>query len=254
MNSIIPSPQLDAHPHDLEYWRNPKGVAIPRDELSFLYIPDDAEHMMIAWLAQQVFEFQHAHRHDSRQITKMVMITMGALLPGVLLHDYVTYGGPDEIPHVEFGTFGVRFYHGPGQPLAQPQIIQPLSIDVRGHVVGIVEDLADLGRTARYVQSVLCSPEFGARETVLIAPYRKSSTAQFDMEVITFGIVPADTWIITPRERVETMMKRVPFWAARGATKEECREYLARIGYAEHLLGDYWFEAAWQRRHTAASS
>lgn len=230
----------------LDYWRNPQGVEVSHDSLRFLYIPDYAEHMMISWLAKQVFEYQHTHVHDGKQITKMVMITMGALLPGVLLHDYITYATHETLPPVEFGTFGVRFYHGPGQPLAQPEIIQPLSIDVRGQIVGIVEDLADLGRTAKYVQSVLLSEKYGARETLLIAPYRKSATANFNMETITFGVVPSDTWIITPRERVETMIKRVPYWAEQGATKEGCYANLEKIGYPPYLLED-WFEVAWVR-------
>lgn len=230
----------------LEFWQNAEGVTVARDDLSFLYIPDYAQHMMISWLAQKVFEYQHAHIDDGRQITKMVMITMGALLPGVLLHDYVTYATPDALAQVEFGTFGVRFYHGPGQPLAQPEIIQPLSIDVRDQVVGIVEDLADLGRTAKYVQSMLLSEQHGARETLLIAPFRKSATANFNMETITFGVVPSHTWIITPRERVETMIKRVPYWVQQGASKDECLENLVRIGYPPYLLQD-WFEIAWNR-------
>ena len=230
----------------LDFWRSPQGVEVPHDNLRFLYIPDYAEHMMVSSLAQQVFAYQHAHAHDGRQITKMVMITMGALLPGVLLHDYVTYATHEALPSVEFGTFGVRFYYGPGQPLAQPEIIQPLSIDVRGQVVGIVEDLADLGRTAKYVQSVLLSEQYGARETLLIAPFRKSATSNFNMETITFGVVPQDTWIITPRERVETMMKRVPYWAEQGATKEECHANLVNIGYPSYLLDD-WFAVAWDR-------
>jgi hypoxanthine phosphoribosyltransferase len=232
----------------LNYWRNPEGVAIQGDPLRFLYIPDEAEHMMVSWLAQEMFAYQRAHRHDGRQITKAVMITMGALLPGVLLHDAVTWGSFPDLPEVEFGTFGVKFYHGPGQPLAQPRIIQPLSIDVRDHVVAIVEDLADLGRTAQYVQDVLCSEQYGARETVLIAPYKKSKTTVFSMDVIAFGIVPADTWIITPRERIETMIKRVPYWVQQGLSQEACVQNLREIGYPEYLI-EYWFPVAWAGRN-----
>jgi hypoxanthine phosphoribosyltransferase len=248
MPIVKPLLSLNEDYKPLEYWQNPEGVHVAYDDLNFLYIPDYAEHMMISWLAQKVFEYQHAHLHDGRQITKMVMITMGALLPGVLLHDYVTYATPDALAQVEFGTFGVRFYHGPGQPLAQPEIIQPLSINVRGQVVGIVEDLADLGRTAKYVQSVLLETH-GAKETLLIAPYRKSATANFNMETITFGVVPSHTWIITPRERVETMIKRVPYWAEQGASKDDCRQNLVQIGYPPYLL-DGWFEIAWNRNGT----
>lgn len=243
---------LHVDPEDLrslDAWKNPQGVPVKADELRFLYVTDWAEHMMVTWLAKEVFAFQRAHANRGRQITKMVMITMGALLPGVLLHDAITNGSDADMPEIEFGTFGVKFYAGPGQPLPEPYIVQPLSIGVRDQVVGIVEDLADLGRTVHYVQSVLCSPEFGARETVLIAPYRKSSTAHFDMDVIAFGWVPSDTWIITPRERVETMMKRVPYWANKGLTADECIANLRAIGYPSYLI-DAWFDAAWERAET----
>lgn len=230
----------------LDYWQNPVGVEIKSDPLKFLYITDDAEHMMVSWLAQRVFDYQHATAGTERQFTKMVMITMGALLPGVLLQDYITHCATPDMPHVEFGTFGVKCYVGPGQPLERPEIVQPLSIDVRGHTVGMVEDLIDLGGTARFVRNTLCSPEYGARDVVIIAPYRKSAAATEDMEVITFGLIPKDTWVITPRERVETMVKRVPFWVKHGASKADCITNLRRIGYAQYLIDD-WFEAAWER-------
>jgi len=67
------------------------------------------------------------------------------------------------------------------------------------------------------------------------------------MEAITYSRVPADTWIITPRERVETMMKRVPYWAQQGASRAECLENLAHIGYSQYLV-DEWFDVAWARR------
>ncbi|MBE0690329.1 MAG: hypothetical protein IH587_09440 [Anaerolineae bacterium] len=228
----------------IDFWRNPVGVEIPGDPLRFLYVTDEAEHRMISWLAKRVFKYQQDHVGTSRQITRMVMITMGALLPGVLLQDYLAYCAPEGLPQIEFGTFGVKCYVGPGQPLAKPIIVQPLSIDVRGHTIGLVEDLIDLGNTARFVREVLTSPEYGAREIVIIAPYRKSAAQIDPMETITFGRVPKDTWIITPRERIETMVKRVPFWAEQGVSRENCIARLRMIGYPDYLIDD-WFEAAW---------
>jgi hypoxanthine-guanine phosphoribosyltransferase len=235
---------LDAQ--TLNFWQSPTGVDIPNDPLKFLYVTDEAEHQMVSWLAKRVFEYQHINRGTPRQITKMVMITMGALLPGVLLQDYITHCATPDMPQVEFGTFGVKCYYGPGQPLEHPQVVQPLSIDVHGHTVGVIEDLIDLGGTARFVRQILMSPQYGAREVVIIAPYRKSAAQMDNVEAITFGLVPKDTWIITPRERVETMVKRVPFWAQHGATRAQCIDNLCRIGYAEYLIED-WFEAAWTR-------
>jgi hypoxanthine-guanine phosphoribosyltransferase len=230
---------------DLEYWKNPQGVEIRKDRLKFLYIPDYAEHMMMSAVAKQVFDYQRQHAGTERQITKMVMIAMGALLPGVLLHDYITHGATQDMPPVEFGTFGVKYYHGPGQPLEKPEIVQRLSIDVHGETVAIVEDLADLGGTARFVRHLLVT-EYGARDAILIAPYIKTSAILEDIEVLWFGKVPADTWIITPRERVETMMKRVPYWRKQGASRDECIANLFTIGYPHYMIDD-WFDVAWAR-------
>ncbi|MCA9905627.1 MAG: hypothetical protein KC547_17350, partial [Anaerolineae bacterium] len=179
----------------IDFWRNPVGVEISGDPLRFLYVTDEAEHRMVSWLAKRVFEYQRHHAGTTRQITRMVMITMGALLPGVLLQDYLAYCAPQDLPQIEFGTFGVKCYLGPGQPLPEPLIVQPLSIDVRGQTIGLVEDLIDLGHTARFVREILTSPAYGAREIVIIAPYRKSAAQIDPMETITFGQVPKDTWI-----------------------------------------------------------
>jgi hypoxanthine phosphoribosyltransferase len=227
------------------HWRSPQGVAVPGDPLRFAYVTDEAEHRAVSWLAKRIFEYQRAHLHDGQYLTKMIMITMGALLPGVLLQDYLGYSGDPDLPKLEFGTFGVRFYEGPGQPLDTPQIVQPLSINVAGHNVGIIEDLIDLGGTARFVRSTLTSPTYGARSTVVIASYRKSHPTPEDGHEIIYGMVPQDTWIITPRERIETMVKRVPYWAAQGLSKDQCLASLRAIGYPDYLL-DEWFEIAWQ--------
>ena len=222
---------------DIEFWRQPEGVAIPFDTLRFLYVPDQVESMMVADLARQVYEYQVEHIESGLQITKAVMITMGALLPGVLLYDHLAYHPDKRLPSVEFGTLGVRYYAGPGQPLEKPIVIQDVTIDVRNQIVGVVEDLVDLGGTARFVSEYLS--QHGARDTVLIAPYLKSRNLIEDMHVIYFGVVPEDTWIITPRERVETLIKRVSFWRGQGASLHDCRANLIAIGYPEYLIELY---------------
>ena len=225
------------HEIDINFWRQPEGVEIPFDDLKFLYIPDQVEAMMIADLARQVYEYQVQHIDSRQQINKAVMITMGALLPGVLLHDHLAYQPDRRLPSVEFGTLGVKYYAGPGQPLEKPIVVQDVTIDVRDQVVGVVEDLVDLGGTAKFVSEYLF--QHGARATVLIAPYLKSRNLMDEMHVIYFGFVPKDTWIITPRERVETLIKRVPYWCQRGAGIADCHANLSAIGYPEYLIDLY---------------
>jgi hypoxanthine phosphoribosyltransferase len=222
---------------DVDYWRHPQGVAVAQDRLKFLFVPDAVESMIVADIARNVYNYQVRHQGTGRQITKAVMITMGGLLPGVLLHDHLAWNPDKRIPTVEFGTLGVQCYAGPGQPLANPRIIQALTLDVQGEVVAVIEDLVDLGGTARFVSQHLLSK--GARGAVLIAPYLKNTALMSEMEVISFGIVPPDTWIITPRERVETLIKRVPYWRERGASLRDCDANLTAIGYPRYLIEQY---------------
>lgn len=226
------------HKIDIDFWREPEGVGVEFDSLRFLYVPDHVSTFIMAQMARLVYRYQIDNISTKDQITSAVMITMGALLPGVMLHDHLAWTLNKNIPVINFGTLGVKYYAGPGQPLDKPRIIQPLSIDVAGQVVGVVEDLVDLGGTAQFVEKYL-TEEAGARKVVLIAPYLKSTKVVSEMEVLWFGKVPKDTWIITPREKVETLIKRVPYWRDHGATIKQCEENLMAIGYPRYLVDVY---------------
>lgn len=220
------------------FWTNPEGVAVEYDTLRFLYIPDHIETFIMTQLARKVYRYQIDNISTGMQITDAVMITMGALLPGVLLHDHLAWTLNKNIPPVNFGTLGIKYYKGPGEPMDEPIINHPLSIDVTDRVTGVVEDLVDLGGTARFVHQYL-TEEKGAKHIVLIAPYLKSRAVMDDMPVIHYGYVPADTWIITPREKVETLVKRVPFWRDQGANISVCEANLQAIGYPSYLIDIY---------------
>jgi hypoxanthine phosphoribosyltransferase len=230
---------------DIEFWTNPTSVTIEFDTLKFLYIPDHVMTFIASQLARAVYRYQIDNIATRRQITHAVMITMGGMLPGVLLHDHLAWTLNKNIPPIAFGTMGVKYYAGPGQPLDEPQIPHPLSIDVDDKIVGVIEDLVDLGGTARFVANYL-REERGAKEVILIAPYLKSVIPREHMEVISFGNVPKDTWIIMPREKVETLVKRVPYWRDHGASLKDCEENLLRIGYPRYLI-DIYLRATYER-------
>jgi len=239
--------QIKCHDYDVDstFWEKPYGVDVEHDPLKFLFVPDHVSAYIAARVAHKVYRYQIDNIRTKQQITQAVMITMGGLLPGVLLHDHLAWTLNKNIPPIEFGTLGVNYYAGPGQPLDQPRIMHPLSIDVNDRVVGVVEDLVDLGGTARFVAQYLVD-EYKARKIVLIAPYLKTTNIEDEMEVISYGFVPKDTWIITPRERVETLIKRVPFWRDNGATLEDCEANLRKIGYPDYLL-DTYLRATYER-------
>jgi hypoxanthine phosphoribosyltransferase len=223
---------------DAGFWKEPQGVAVEYDDLRFLYVPDHVATFIVAQMARKVYRYQVDNISTREQITHAVMITMGALLPGVMLHDHLAWTLNKNIPPIDFGTLGVKFYAGPAQPLDEPRIIRPLSIDVDDKVVGVIEDLVDLGGTAQFVARYL-TEEKAAKKIVLIAPYLKSTGVMDTMEVLFYGHVPKDTWIITPREKVETLIKRVPHWRDNGATINVCEENLRKIGYPAYLIEVY---------------
>ena len=112
---------------DVEFWKNPMGVEVEFDTLKFLYVPDHIMTFIASQLARAVYRYQIDNIATKQQITRAVMITMGGMLPGVLLHDHLAWTLNKNIPVIEFGTMGVKYYAGPGEPLDKPRILHELT-------------------------------------------------------------------------------------------------------------------------------
>ncbi len=223
---------------DIDFWKAPQGVAVPDDELTFLLVPDAVEAMAVFELAQQVHSYQQAQAAGGSPITRALMATMGGMLPGVLLYDHLVKGSPAGTPLIQFGTIGVSLYKGPNERYDSPQVQQELSIPVHGEVVLVIDDLGDRGGTLQFLTRYLADK--GAQSVLTLALYMKPMATSICPADFFFGTVAQDTWIITPRECVETMVKRVPVWQARGANRSECRRRLVDIiGYPAPLV-DYY--------------
>jgi hypoxanthine phosphoribosyltransferase len=230
---------------DLEFWRNPVGVVVPDDELSFLLVPDAVEAAACMDLARQVHAWQKEHENHPDQITKSLMVTMGGLLPSVLLYDHLVEGRHGEIPKIEFGTIGVSLYKGPGERYDNPLVQHGISIPVSGETVLVIDDLGDQGGTMEFLTRYIL--DSGAHRVLNLAIYMKPEAMTLVGADFYFGETPQDTWIITPRERVETLMKRVPVWKDRGASESECRRRLVElIGYTEREV-DYYLGRAYTK-------
>lgn len=228
---------------DVDFWRNPKGVSVPDDELSFLLVPDAVESFACLELAKLVHAYQKQHEDLPEQITKALMVTMGGLLPSVLLYDHLVEGRHGNIPKIEFGTIGVSLYKGPGVRYENPLVQHEISIPITGATVLVIDDLSDEGGTMQFLtRHILAS---GAHKVLNLALYMKPKAMAVNGADFYFGEIPQHTWVITPRERIETLMKRVPFWKQRGASMDECRRRLIDlIGYTEQEV-DYYLAIAY---------
>lgn len=222
---------------DLDFWRQPEGIEVPDDELSFLLIPDAVEAQAMAAVCREVHHYQ---RDASEPITCALMATMGGMLPGILAYDHLVQGRPDNTPRIQFGSIGVSLYKGPNERYDEPLVQQDVSIDIAGQNVLVIDDLGDRGGTLQFLQQHLSDQ--GASEVMSLVLYMKPEALQRCPADFYFGEVAQDTWIITPREYVETLMKRVPVWRERGANQAECQRRLVElIGYPASLA-DYYLE------------
>jgi hypoxanthine phosphoribosyltransferase len=223
---------------DLDFWKAPEGVAVPDDELSFLIVPDAVEALAVFELAQQVHRYQQEQSPGGAPITRALMASMGGMLPGILLYDHLAKGRPPGTPRIDFGTIGVSLYKGPNERRENPRVQQDISIPVYGEVVLVIDDLGDRGGTLQFLSRYIT--EKGAQRVLTLTLYMKPMAMRTCPADFFFGTVAQDTWIITPRECVETMVKRVPVWRERGADQRECyRRLVELIGYPPALAAYY---------------
>ena len=151
-------------------------------------------------------------------------------------------GRAEGVPKVEFGTLGVSLYKGPGVRYDNPRVQHGISIPISNETVLVIDDLGDGGGTLKFLsQYVLDS---GARKVLNLALYMKPAAMKACCADFWFGETPQDTWIITPRERVETIIKRVPVWRERGASEAECRRRLVDIIGLPGSMVDYYLPRA----------
>lgn len=223
---------------DLAFWKQPEGVSVPDDELSFLLVPDAVEALAVGDLSQQVHAYQAEQSSSGAPITRALMATMGGMLPGILFYDHLVQGRPAGTPRIEFGTIGVSLYKGPNERYDEPLVQQPISIPIEGEKVLVIDDLGDRGGTFKFLSDYVASQ--GAGSVMSLALYMKPQALEVFPVDFHFGEVAQDCWIITPREYVETLVKRVPVWIERGADQAECRRRLVDIiGYPPQLADNY---------------
>jgi hypoxanthine phosphoribosyltransferase len=228
---------------DLDFWRNPEGVAVPDDELRFLLVPDAVVSAAVDEVAQQVHAHQAMTAGSRAQVGVALIVTMGGMLPGVLLHDHLVKGRRPGMPRIEFGTVGVSLYKSPGVRHEQPRVQQEVSVPVTGSTVLLIDDLGDYGGTLAFLREHIHAS--GAHKVLSLVLYLKPAAKKSHCADFHFGETTQETWIITPRERVETLMKRVPVWKQRGASETECRRRLLEVIGYPHSVVDHYLPGAY---------
>ena len=129
-------------------------------------------------------------KESKLSIDLIVGISRGGLIPARYLSDFLL------IPEIKIVSAG--FYLGPKQRMEKPIIYSPITEDLTGKNVLLVDDVADTGETLIEVQKHI--KERGAKNVytavIYIKPWNKAK--------VDFYIKKTNAWIIFPWERVET--------------------------------------------------
>ena len=152
----------------------------------------------------------------------LVAVARGGWIPGRLLSDIL-----DE---PEVATIKVEHYVDIYKTLKEPEITQPLPIDVRGKKMLVIDDIADSGRSLKLVKEYLLKQ--GAADVRIAALYRKPWS-----EVIPeYCARVTDAWIVFPHEAMETIGKIYRKLKKQGKSEVAIEKELISIGMNPLLI------------------
>lgn len=155
----------------------------------------------------------------------IVAISRGGWIPGRILSDI--------LGNHNLATIKVEYYRDIYQTRPIPEITQPLSVDVRGKRVLLVDDIADSGNSLKLVRDHLL--QLGASEVRVCTLYHKPwSVLKPD-----FTARLTDAWVCFPHEIFETMEKLYRRWRAEGRNEDEIKRKLEEIGISPRLVSKF---------------
>ena len=152
----------------------------------------------------------------------IVGVSRGGWAPGRILSDLL------ENTHTV--NIKIEFYLGIGKTTRKPVVTQPLSDDIAGKRVLVVDDVSDTGESLKVALDHM--QEKGASDVRSVTVYYKPhSTYKPD-----FYADSTPDWIIFPWERLEATRLLIDEARSAGRDMNSVREILKRCGIAETTI------------------
>ena len=152
----------------------------------------------------------------------IIGVARGGWLPALILSDLL------EAPYL--ATVRVEFYLSIAEPKGEPVITQPVSVQVKGKKVLIVDDLADTGKSLVLVRDHL--KEKGATAikiaTIYYKPWSTLTPDWFEKKT--------RRWVIFPWELKETVRHILENCKKHGKAKDEAKDMLINCGLDRRLV------------------
>ncbi len=164
----------------------------------------------------------------------IVAISRGGWIPGRLLSDL--------LGKLVVATIQVEHYVDVYKTRKKPEITQPISIDVKGKKVLLVDDLADTGLSLKLVTDYLNNN--GAKDVKICALYWKP----WSLVVPDFYARETDAWICYPYEAYETISKLYAKMKKEGNSDKEIMEKMLAIGIRPLHLQKFFSRVACEKK------
>jgi len=172
-------------------------------------------YLMLLRLAQEI-------KKDSFKPDIIVGVSRGGWPPARVLSDLLN--------NPNLANVKVEFYLGVAETKGEPTITQPVSVNVAGKKVLIVDEVADTGKSLKLIKEHLAKE--GATEVKVATIYYKP------WSIITPDYYARETshWIVFPWEIKETIRKIVKKCREKSKPLEEEMVKLVRAGLSKKLV------------------
>jgi hypoxanthine phosphoribosyltransferase len=158
----------------------------------------------------------------------IVAVSRGGWIPGRVLSDLL------ENPKI--AAIKVEYYTDIYKTHPNPEITQPLAVDISGKRILLVDDIADSGHSLKLVSEHLF--ERGAADVKICALYCKP----WSVVAPDFNARTTDAWVCFPHEIFETMRKIYFKLKKQGKTKKKIEQELLHIGIKPLLVRKFLSE------------
>jgi hypothetical protein len=152
----------------------------------------------------------------------IVGVSRGGWIPGRILSDL--------LGNAHTANVKIEFYVGIGQTSRKPVVTQPVSEQIAGKRVLVVDDVADTGESM--IVALEHVRERGAEETKTATIYHKPHS-KFKPD---FFVETTSHWIIFPWERLETTQFLIREAQSQPQGNDHVRETLKKCGIADKTI------------------
>jgi len=159
---------------------------------------------------------------ESYRPSMIVAVARGGWVVGRVISDLLSV---DRV-----ASIGVKFYEEVGKRGRRPEIVQPLSVNVEGEEVLVVDDIADTGETLMLVRDSIES--MGPSGVKIAVVYKKP----WCRAKVDYYVRETSKWVVFPYEQRETIEYLLVKMRHKRLDRRDVVEALVAMGFDKELV------------------